>query len=72
MFGDKSTGIFWNIFKNKKDNNNASTESNELKVEEDLMTKIEKLPTYKKICLLQGYIRFFHRPKKKKHLIKNQ
>ena len=68
MFGDNSSSIFWNIIKNKKENNDVSAKekqysfflerkSNELGVEGDLMAKIEKLSTYKKICLLQGLLK---------------
>ena len=66
MFGEKTNYTFWNIIKNKNDNNNLPDNekqiilgkpSNQLDVKGDLMKKIEKLPTYIKICLLQGLLK---------------
>ena len=72
MFGDKTGNIFWEMIKNQKKNNTKpSLISSKAKrysvflenqyinsgLNGDLMEIISKLPTYKKICLLQGLLK---------------
>lgn len=72
MFGDKTGNIFWEMIKNQKKNNTKpSLISSKAKrysvflenqyinsgLNGDLMEIIFKLPTYKKICLLQGLLK---------------
>ena len=72
MFGDKTGNIFWEMIKNQKKNNpKPSLISSKAKrysvflenqyinsgLNGDIMEIISKLPTYKKICLLQGLLK---------------
>ena len=68
MFSEKTNNIFWTLIKNQNKIKKRPTEekqysvyleqqSNQLCMEGDLMASIEKLPTYKKICLLQGLLK---------------
>ena len=66
MFGDKTGNIFWEMIKNQK-KNNSSPESSKQKhysqflespdFKGDIMEIISKLPTYKKICILQSLLK---------------
>ena len=65
MFGDESGNIFWNMIRKQKEDklkkdklsNYLGQKSSELSAKGDAMDIIEKLPTYKKICILQGLLK---------------
>ena len=68
MFDDKSNNIFWKMINNLKENNNNKLNSVPLSTTKnqdsslfnqkgDPLQIIEKLSTYKKICLLQGLLK---------------
>ena len=72
MLVDKSTNIFWNMIKNKKDNRKKDQSSmskkkrgsflieqqcNQIGEKEEPMKLIEKMPTYSKISILQGLLK---------------
>ena len=73
MFGDKSGNIFWNMIQKQKEeqlknkfnsskkerhySNYLEQQSSQLGAKGDAMAMIEKLPTYKKIYILQGLLK---------------
>ena len=73
MFGDKSGNIFWNMIQKQKEeqlknkfnsskkerhySNYLKQQSSQLGAKGDAMAMIEKLPTYKKIYILQGLLK---------------